>query len=159
MKGQDLMISWIPSNLACYIILLVYELLHVLDRDIVMIFIYNMLRIILTFPFPWVCETCPLHSTFLLHIPFLFYICLCPPVLAQIRHLTSDSVDLAAIRTKETTQNFLLYGVERNSFPLQQILIHIYWLASLWMLWWACLSEKMTWSRLRSQYLWSQLGI
>lgn len=98
---------WIHSNSAYYVILFVYELLHVLDRDIWGIFTHAKLKIVLTSPFPQVCETCLLQGNFLLHISF-FYICLCLSVQAQIRHLTSDSTDLATIRTEETTQNFLL---------------------------------------------------
>lgn len=60
---------------------------------------------------------------------------------------------------KKIPQTFYSYGEARNSFLLQQLLMHIYWIASLRMLWWACLSVKMTWSSLRSQYLWFQLGV
>lgn len=93
-----------PSNSAYYVIPFACELLYVLDRDILGIFRHTMLKIVLTFPFPWVCETCPLHRTFLLHTSFLFYICLCAQVQAQIMLLT---IDLVTIRTKETTQSFL----------------------------------------------------
>lgn len=137
-------------------ILFVCELLHVLDRDILGIFIYTVFKIVLAFPFPWGCETCPQNFP---TSCFFLVLHLSLPTSTSSDQLLLLAIDWATIRTKETTQTFNSYGVERNSFLLQQMLIHIYWLASLWMLWWACLSGKITWSSLRSQYLWFQLGI